>query len=98
MLEWDGSATYHRLNALCRGIVDGLERNLVRGNPIVLVTDSDIGGLLGIHMKDEVRPRNPIVSIDGIHLSEFDFVDIGEFIPSSGAVPVIIKSLVFPTS
>lgn len=97
MLEWEGSATYHRLNALCRGIVDGLERNLGRGNPIVLVSDGDIGGLLGIHMKDEVRLPNPIISIDGIHLSEFDFIDIGNFIPSSGAVPVIIKSLVFPS-
>ena len=38
------------------------------------------------------------ISIDGIFLSEFDFIDIGEIIPSSGAVPVVIKSLVFPAS
>lgn len=97
MLEWSGSATYHRLNALCRGIVDALKQNLAGGNPIVLVSDGDIGGLLGIHMKDEIRVANPVISIDGIQLSEFDFVDIGSFIPSSGAVPVIIKSLVFPS-
>ena len=41
---------------------------------------------------------NPVISIDGIMLSEFDYIDIGEIIPSSGAVPVVIKSLVFPTS
>ncbi len=97
MLEWSGSATYHRLNALCRGIVEGLKKNLERGNPVVLVSDGDIGGLLGIHMKDEVRVPNPVISIDGIQLNEFDFVDIGSFIPSSGAVPVIIKSLIFPS-
>jgi len=97
MLEWSGSATYQRLNALCRGIVEGMKQNLARGNPIVLVSDGDIGGLLGIHMKDEVQVPNPVISIDGIQLSEFDFVDIGSFIPSSGAVPVIIKSLVFPS-
>ncbi len=97
ILKWQGSATFQRLNSLCRGIVDALKLNLGYGNPIVLVSDGDIGGLLGLHMKDEVRVQNPIISIDGIRLSEFDFIDIGNFIPSSGAVPVIIKSLVFPS-
>jgi ethanolamine utilization protein EutA len=34
----------------------------------------------------------------GVVLQEFDFVDIGEMIPASGAVPVVIKSLVFPAA
>jgi ethanolamine utilization protein EutA len=38
----------------------------------------------------------PIISIDGVELREFDYIDIGELIPTSGAVPVVIKSLVFP--
>jgi len=41
---------------------------------------------------------NPIVSIDGIVLKEFDFIDIGALLETSGAVPVVIKSLVFPTA
>jgi ethanolamine utilization protein EutA len=31
-------------------------------------------------------------------LSEFDFIDIGAMLESSGAVPVVIKSLIFPGS
>jgi ethanolamine utilization protein EutA len=38
------------------------------------------------------------VSIDGIALKEFDFIDIGPLLETSGAVPVVIKSLVFPIS
>ena len=38
------------------------------------------------------------LSIDGIELREFDYIDIGELIPTSGAVPVVIKSLVFPNA
>ncbi|MDH3444129.1 MAG: ethanolamine ammonia-lyase reactivating factor EutA [Deltaproteobacteria bacterium] len=41
---------------------------------------------------------NPIISIDGIPLNDFDFIDVGALIPSSGAVPVVIKSLIFPAS
>ncbi|NIO10403.1 MAG: ethanolamine utilization protein EutA, partial [Deltaproteobacteria bacterium] len=89
MVEWTGSATFHRLNSLCRGIVDGLSEVLRRDHPVVLVSDGDIGGLLGIHIKEEVKVPQPVISIDGIQLNEFDFVDIGNFIPSSGAVPVI---------
>ncbi|HEY4073114.1 MAG TPA: hypothetical protein VGM52_08430 [Herbaspirillum sp.] len=31
-------------------------------------------------------------------LKAFDFIDIGAMLETSGAVPVVIKSLVFPTS
>jgi len=71
---------------------------LDRGLPLVLVGDGDIGGLIGIHCREDVRLPNAIVSIDGIVLREFDFVDIGALLETSGAVPVVIKSLVFPTS
>jgi len=64
-----------------------------------MVFDSDIGGLLGPHLGDEMGLTIPVISIDGIELREFDFIDIGELIPTSAAVPVVIKSLVFqPTA
>src|SRR5256714_5276586 len=93
-----GSATYARLDAFCRGIVAGLANGLARGLPLVLVGDGDVGGLIGIHCREETGLSNPIVSIDGIVLKEFDFIDIGALLETSGAVPVVIKSLVFPGS
>ena len=96
--RWQGSATFARLDAFCRGVAEGLERILERGLPLVLVGEGDIGGIIGIHCHDEARIRNPVISIDGIALKEFDFIDIGALLPASGAVPVVIKSLVFPTS
>ena len=38
------------------------------------------------------------MSIDGLELKEFDYIDIGTMLPNSGAVPVVIKSLIFPTT
>jgi ethanolamine utilization protein EutA len=72
--------------------------HLAKGHPLILVGDGDIGGLVGIHALEEAKLPNPIVSIDGIVLKEFDFIDIGALLETSGAVPVVIKSLVFPTS
>jgi ethanolamine utilization protein EutA len=96
--RWDGSATYARLDAFCKGVVAGLAPLLDQGLPLVLVGDGDIGGLVGLHGHSELHLPNPIVSIDGIVLHEFDFIDIGALMDTSGAVPVVIKSLVFPTS
>ena len=78
--------------------MNGMQEVVSNGNPIVLISDGDIGGLLGLHLVEEVQFPNPVISIDGLELREFDYIDIGELIQSSGAGPVVIKSLVFPGS
>lgn len=96
--RWNGSATWRRLEDFCSGVKLGLEMQLGNGFPMILVGDGDIGGLIGIHAKEEQKLANAVVSIDGIILKEFDFIDIGAMLETSGAVPVVIKSLVFPTT
>jgi ethanolamine utilization protein EutA len=94
--HWEGSASFRRLDNFCKGVTMALKPILDKGHPLVLVSDGDIGGLLGLHLKEEMKIAAPVISIDGVILEEFDYVDIGALIPSSGAVPVVIKSLVFP--
>jgi ethanolamine utilization protein EutA len=94
--QWEGSATYRRIQAFCQGAVDAMQSHVAAGHPLILAFDSDIGGLLGLHVRDELGVEMPIISIDGLELREFDYIDIGAMIPTSGAVPVVIKSLVFP--
>lgn len=94
--RWAGSATFRRLDAFTRGVAAAMRGPLDKGAPLVLVSDGDIGGLIGLHLREEVGLPNPVISIDGVELREFDYIDIGEIIPSSGAAPVVIKSLVFP--
>ncbi len=96
--HWQGSATFHRLQAFCGAVVEGLRTILDKGHPLILVNDGDIGGILGLHFEEETKLDKPIISVDGIVLQEFDYIDVGALIPSSGAVPVVIKSLVFPVA
>jgi ethanolamine utilization protein EutA len=97
-VPWRGSATFQRLHAFCEGAVSGLSDILAHGHPLVLAGDGDVGGLLGIHLHEEMKLTNGVVSIDGLELKDFDFIDIGTMLPTSGAVPVVIKSLIFPTT
>jgi ethanolamine utilization protein EutA len=96
--QWRGSATFARLKSFCSGVAEGLQEILAKGHPLTLVNDGDIGGIVGLHFQEELAVENPIISIDGIALNDFDYIDIGALIPSSGSVPVVIKSLIFPAS
>jgi ethanolamine utilization protein EutA len=95
-LPWAGTASYARLAALGTGLVSGIGKVLAAGHPLVIVTDGDIGGLIGMQCRSEEHVPGAIVSIDGIALSEFDFIDIGEVLRATGATPVVVKSLLFP--
>jgi ethanolamine utilization protein EutA len=96
--QWRGSATFARLQSFCSGVRDGVREVLAKGHPLALVNDGDIGGIVGLHFQEELQLENPIISIDGVALNDFDYIDIGALIESSGSVPVVIKSLIFPAS
>lgn len=83
-----------RLRELAEGIAQavGFKTRL----PLILMVDGDIGKLLGHILEHDLRVSRAIISIDGIQLNEFDYVDIGAVIHPNSVVPVIIKSLLFP--
>ena len=93
--RWVGSATFSRLHAFAGGVVEAMAGHISAGHPLILVFDGDVGGLVGLHLMEEMDIGVAVISIDGVDLREFDYVDIGALITSSGAVPLVIKSLVF---
>jgi len=94
-VSWRGTASFDRLDAFCRGLAAGVSDAMGQKTPLLLVSDGDVGGLLGMQLRDTPGFSNPIVSIDGINLQPFEYVDVGEFMPGSGALPLVVKSLLF---
>jgi ethanolamine utilization protein EutA len=97
-IKWAGEPRYSLLRGLSSGIVRALPRTLTAGLPLVLVFANDYGKLIGSIIREEFAPGNDVVSIDGIELQEFDYIDIGAIMHPSMVVPVVVKSLVFPAS
>jgi ethanolamine utilization protein EutA len=95
-VDWSGEPRYSLLRKLAAGIVEALPRTIAAGLPIVLVFSRDFGKLIGGIVREELAPNADIISIDGIELQEFDYIDIGAMIYPSQVVPVVVKSLVFP--
>ncbi|MBI2358104.1 MAG: ethanolamine ammonia-lyase reactivating factor EutA [Deltaproteobacteria bacterium] len=94
-IHWELGPAYPLIRTLAEGLGRAMKEHIDKGHPLVLVFDADIARLMGNIIEKEILPGRGIVSIDGIDLKDFDFVDIGEELPDAKAVPVVIKSLIF---
>ena len=94
---WDGEPEHARLLMMARAIMKFAAPSGARDEILFLMIDGDIAASLGRILHDELHLAAKIVSVDGIKLRQLDFVDIGELLDPPGVVPVVIKSLLFPS-
>lgn len=97
-VRWEGSAEFARIDAFCRGLSRAVADMPNPPDPLVLVCNEDIGGILGSYLEGELHVASPVVAIDGVEVRDFEFVDIGRTIDSTRAIPVQVKSLLFRPS
>jgi len=93
--SWKGNPEHARLFAAGQGIVGALECNSHRDQLLLLMIDGDVGKTFGHLLDEELGFSGKLVSIDGVHLDDLDFVDVGALYDPPGVVPVVIKSLLF---
>jgi ethanolamine utilization protein EutA len=94
-IRWELGPSYPLIRTLAEGLVGAMQPYVAAGQPLVLVFDADIAKLMGNIIERELIPGAGIISIDGIDLKDFDFIDIGQELADAKAVPVVIKSLIF---
>ncbi|WP_330176916.1 ethanolamine ammonia-lyase reactivating factor EutA [Streptomyces sp. NBC_01498] len=92
--RWTGLPSFPRLDAFVRGVRRGLGDRIAAGLPLCLLFEGDIARSVGALLLDQ-GVTVPVVSVDGISVTELDHVDIGAVLAKSGTVPVSLKSLVF---
>lgn len=70
--------------------------------PVVVILDMDIAQSVGSHIEKRLADGHGdgtggrgVITVDGIDVGSLEYVDIGGLLQDSGAVPVIVKSLVF---
>lgn len=98
-LSWRGSALFDRIDALARALAEAEGPwKEDKDVPLIIICDLDIGGLLGRHIQKITDDKIPVLCIDGVEVSDLDFLDLGSFLPGTGALPVVVKSLLFPTA
>lgn len=93
--HWKGAPSYERIHALARGIVIGLADKIAQRTPIYVMLDGDIAQTLGAVLREDCHVPGDILVIDGVMLTDFDYIDLGRLRIPSYTVPVTIKSLLF---
>lgn len=93
--HWEGTPDYQRIRALADGIYHGAEQRIADGKPLIIVLDADIALNLGRILQEDLGITNDILVIDGVALSDFDYIDVGRLRRPSNTMPVTIKSLIF---
>lgn len=91
-LSWSGLPAYDSLEQLALGLRASAGES---DEPLTLVIDGDVGQLVGRILSVDIGFGRRVCSVDGVELSELDFVDIGELLDPPGVLPVVIKSLLF---
>ena len=94
-LRWRGPPAYERIRAFAQGIRDGLADLVAGGRPLYLMLDGDVAQTLGAVLREDLGVTSEILSIDGVVLWDFDYIDLGRIRMPSNTVPVTIKSLIF---
>jgi ethanolamine utilization protein EutA len=92
-VAWDGPATHDAL----RGMAEGILQAAAARQPLVLALQGGHGPAFYRILRDELGAGDVAV-IDGIELSEFDQLDVGETVAGESSAPVIVKIMGVPRS
>jgi ethanolamine utilization protein EutA len=88
---------YSTLRRVAEDLKTVADRSSDDSSPLLLVLDLDVAKSLGGILKEELGLSRDIIAIDGIDVGDLDYIDIGRPVGASEALPVTVKSLMFPT-
>ncbi|MDP4125732.1 MAG: ethanolamine ammonia-lyase reactivating factor EutA [Bacillota bacterium] len=83
------------IQALARGILEGMRDYLEEDKPLILILEDDCGKVLGQSIEALALGPIEVICIDQVVVDECDYIDIGKPLMGGRVVPVIMKTLVF---
>ena len=63
--------------------------------PLIVVVENDMAKVLGQTMYHLLEWKKEVICLDGVHLAEGEYIDIGKPIAGGCVLPVVVKTLVF---
>ena len=87
-----GYTEMKRAAASIRQIMDRVQP---RGEPILLVKESDIAKAMGQMIRQQPDLKRQVVAIDSIHVEDGEYVDMGKPMMNGMVIPVVVKTLIF---
>lgn len=92
-LEGDRKMSFKDIQTLAVAIAKAYETH--EEGPIVVIVENDLGKVLGQSISKCFDHMRSIICVDGIKVSNGDYVDLGKPLGMGSVLPVIVKTLVF---
>ncbi|WBU39490.1 ethanolamine ammonia-lyase reactivating factor EutA [Marinobacter alkaliphilus] len=87
--------SYRAVSHTAKEIADYYQQHGNSREPAIIVTENDLGKVLGMELQPLIEPQKLLV-IDEVRAVAGDYIDIGESFFGGEVVPLTIKSLAFP--
>lgn len=87
--------SFGQVEAYAEELLSGMEPLKKEGWPLIVLVEEDMAKVLGQTMYRQQNGTSDIICLDGIRLSEGDYIDIGRPIAQGSVLPVVVKTLVF---
>jgi ethanolamine utilization protein EutA len=88
--------SYGELNAAAGQIAQAQAALGQKHVQLIVISEADIAKALGQCLARKQPRGSPLLCLDSIDCSQGDYIDIGEPVAHGRAVPVVIKTLLFP--
>lgn len=91
----ENNPSFSRVQEYAKALLEGMEPLLRANLPLIVVVENDMAKVLGQTMYHLLEWKKEVICLDGIHLAEGEYIDIGRPIAEGSVLPVVVKTLVF---
>lgn len=94
-LTGDKNMSYDKLKMLSASIARAVNNTYEQTAPLLIAVENDMAKVFGQTVFRQLAPKKSIISIDGVKLSDGDYVDLGNPMMDGLVIPIIVKTLIF---
>ena len=94
-LKGSPKATYNEICRLAKTLAYCSDEVMENDTPLIISVRNDMAKALGELISNYMNKRRAIICMDGLEISDGDYIDIGKPIMNGLTLPVVIKTLIF---